>query len=436
MPSIRLRRLFAAVLLIAPGHTVALADKPSGLDAKGAGLKPARLERIDALLRDAVDRKRIAGGVALVMRHGKLGYLQAIGWQDVEAKRPMRADALFRIASMTKPITSVAVMMLVEDGKLRLADPVSKYVPEFKAPKVLGPGKDGAPYSTKPAEREITIHDLLTHTSGITYRFWGRKPLCDLYRKDGVSDGVVHSARTSAENVRRLAKQPLLCQPGSAWEYGLSTDVLGCIVEVASGQDLDAFFRERIFRPLKMDDTFFFVPEVKKGRLAALYTTKSDQTIVRVGDKPVTVGELVYSATYPCEKDGKYYSGGAGLVSTARDYARFLQMLLNGGELDGARLLKTETVRRMTSNQVGDLKLMFGDHGNRFGYGFGVRTATDKGGDPSSAGSYSWGGLFHTYFWVDPKKELIGVLMTQVYPNDHLSLRREFQKRTYESLAD
>jgi CubicO group peptidase (beta-lactamase class C family) len=435
MPSIRLSNLFAVVLLIAPGHTSALAEKLPELDAKAAGLKPARLEHIDALLRDAVERKRIAGGVALLMRHGKLGYLQAIGWQDVEAKLPMKPDTLFRIASMTKPITSVAVMMLVEDGKLRLDDPVSKYLPEFKAPKVLRLGEAGAPYSLKPAEREITLHDLLTHTSGITYRFWGRKPFCDLYREAGVSDGVVHSAGTSAENVRRLAKQPLLFQPGSAWEYGLSTDVLGRVVEVASGKDLDAFFRERIFRPLKMEDTFFFVPEAKKGRLATLYTTKSDQTIVRVGDKPVTVGELAYSATYPYEKDGKYHSGGAGLVSTARDYARFLQMLLNGGEWNGVRLLKAETVQRMTSNQIGDLKFYIENHGDRFGYGFGVWTAAGKGG-AASAGSYSWGGLFHTYFWVDPKKELIGVLMTQVYPFDHLSLRRDFRKRTYQSLVD
>jgi CubicO group peptidase (beta-lactamase class C family) len=417
------------------GHSAARAEGPPKPSPEAAGLAPARLERIDSLIRDAVERRQIAGGVALLARHGKLGYLKAIGRQDIEANKPMAADTLFRIASMTKPVTSVAVMMLVEDGKVRLNDPVSKFIPEFKEMKVLVPGAAGAGNTLVPAQREITIHDLLTHTAGLTYRLWGQKPWCDLYREGGVSDGIVHREGTAGDNVRRLAKQPLMFQPGTAWGYGLSTDVLGCVVEAASGQNLATFFRERLFKPLKMEDTYFFVPPAKQGRLAALYMPGEGGKLVRVGDKPVTMGELVFSATYPLEKDGKYYSGGAGLVSTVGDYACFLQMLLGGGELDGARILKAETVKQMTSNQLGKLKVYIDDHGDCFGYGFGVVTPAGKG-DVWSVGTFSWGGIFHTYFWVDPQKQLVGILMTQVYPYDKLSLRGEFRKRAYESLAD
>ncbi len=348
----------------------------------------------------------------------------------------MTPDTLFRITSMTKPITSVAAMMLVEEGKLRLDDPLSKYVPQFKAPMVLAPGFGGFGVTLKAARREITIHDLLTHTSGLSHRFWLRMPLSALYHAGGVSDGLVHPPGSSADNVRRLAKAPLLFQPGSDWEYGLSLDVLGVVIEVVSGQDLAAFFRQRIFAPLKMEDTFFFVPPSKKDRLAALYLRGLDRRLMRVGDEPVTLGELVLSANYPCEKDGKYFSGGAGLVSTAHDYARFLQMLLNGGELDGVRLLRADTVKRMTSNQIGGIKTYLSEYGDRFGYGFGVLTEAGQRGDAASAGSYSWSGIFHTYFWVDPKKELIGVLMTQVFAVGELPIQGDFKKRVYECLAD
>ncbi len=435
MLSLRVCRLLALLLpVVLIAHRVR-AEEPPRPDAEAAGLVPAKLARIEAFLQDAVDHKLIGGGVALVARHGKLGYLKAAGWRDVENKKPMATDTLFRIASMTKPVTSVAVMMLVEDGKVRLNDPVSKFLPEFKEPKVLVPGK-GDDYSLKPAEREITIHDLLTHTSGLTYRLWLRKPLGALYREAGVSDGLRHPPGTLADNIRRLAKQPLLFQPGSAWEYGLSTDVLGRVVEVVSDKTLDAFFAERIFRPLKMADTFFYVPAAKKERLASLYLVNSAGKRIRVGAELVKLGDLEFTATYPCEKDGKYFSGGAGLVSTARDYARFCQMLLNGGELDGARLLKAETIKQMTSNQIGALKIYIPDHGDRIGYGFGVLTEAGKSRDPASVGTYSWGGIFYTYFWVDPHKDLIGVLMTQIYALDAMTQRGDFKKLVYDSLKN
>ncbi|MHB1422094.1 MAG: serine hydrolase domain-containing protein [Gemmataceae bacterium] len=434
MPSIHLRLLLTGVVLASLAGGVAWVEKRANPSAHEAGLAADKLERLDALLQAAVDRHQIAGGVALLARHGYIGYLRATGWRDAEARTAMTPHTLFRIGSMTKPITAVAALMLVEDGKLRLDDPLSNYVPEFKEPKALAFGMGGL--TIKPAMREITIHDLLTHTSGLSYRFWNREPLSSLYRNGGISDGLVHPDYASADNVRRLARQPLLFQPGSAWEYSLSTDVLGVVVEIVSGQDLASFFRDRIFGPLRMRDTFFLVPEAKKDRLAALYLLGLDNHLLRVGAEPVMVGGLAMSATYPCVQDGKYFSGGAGLVSTANDYARFLQMLLNGGELDGARLLQSKTVRRMTSNQIGELKTYLREYGDGFGYGVGVQTESGMSGNPASVGSYSWGGVFNTYFWVDPKKELIGILMTQVFEAGCLPLRYEFKKRAYECLAD
>jgi CubicO group peptidase (beta-lactamase class C family) len=431
----RLRLLL--ILAICPVVTLpSAAEEAPKVDAKAAGLDADKLKRVDEVLQDAVERKQIAGGVVLLARHGKLGHLKAIGWRNAEAKKAMTPDTLFRIASMTKPVTSVAIMMLVEDGKVKLNDPVSKYIPEFKHPTVCLPDKNGEDFQEAAAKREITIHDLLTHTSGLTYRLWGIKPWATLYRKGGVSDGLIHPPGSSADNVRRLAKQPLMFHPGSAWAYGLSTDVLGVVVEAASGKDLATFFRERIFRPLKMRDTFFFVPESKQDRLASVYLLNGERKLTRIGDEPLTLRELVISTTYPCAKDGKYFSGGAGLVSTARDYLRFLQMLLNGGELDGVRLLKAETVKRMTTNQIGDVKMYIREHGDRFGYGFAVLTEAGKPADVASVGTYSWGGIFHTYFWVDAKKELIGVLMTQVFAISDIPLRIDLKKRAYESLVE
>jgi CubicO group peptidase (beta-lactamase class C family) len=416
-----------AALAVALVGARAFADPLPKADPQAAGLTREGVERLDALLKDAAEKKQVAGAVALVMRHGKLGYLGTAGWQDAEAKTPMAPDALFRIASMTKPITSVAAMMLVEEGKLRPDDPVSKYLPEFKGQKVLAPGKGPVP-----AQREITVSDLLTHTSGITYRFRGGD-LGGLYAKAGINDGLTPDNGTIADNVKKIAAQPLLFQPGTAWEYGLNTDVLGRVIEVASGKDLGAFFRERVFKPLGMRDTAFFPPKDDLPRLAALYTLTPDRALKRVGDEPVTDGALVYSANYPYKGSKKYYSGGAGLVSTAADYGRFLQMLLGGGAYGGGRLLKAKTVKEMTTNHIGDKKMWITEHGDGFGYGFGVVTEKEKG--PASVGTYSWGGIFNTYFFVDPKKEVVAVLMTQLYPSNHLTIRPDFQKRVYEALA-
>ncbi len=442
---LRLLTIPATIIgLLALAPTASGDGLPRG-DARAEGFAPETLAKIGLLLDDAVARRQIAGGAALIARRGKVVCLATAGRSDAEAGLPVDEATIYRIASMTKPITSVAVMMLREEGKIELDDPVSRHLPAFRVPTVLVDGREdaaGRPV-TVPARREITIRDLLTHTSGLTYRFFDRPGLGKLYAASGVSDGLSETPGTIADNVGRLAILPLLHQPGTAWEYSLSTDVLGRVVEVVSGRTLDEFFRERIFGPLKMEDTSFVVPEAKRRRLAALYTLGPDKLIRRVDLGPVEAGALVYSATYPTRDGSTYFSGGAGLSSTIGDYARFLQMLLNRGELEGVRLIKPETVDLMTRNQIGDLMITFPNHGDGFGFGFGV--LTDRGkteafrraayDDVASVGTFSWGGIFNTYFWADPDRQMIGILMTQVYPSDHLKLREETKRLAYEALG-
>jgi CubicO group peptidase (beta-lactamase class C family) len=435
--------LALSLSLHAPAPEAVAADLERA-EARTEGLAPESLARIQGMLEDSVRRREIAGGSALVARRGKIVYLASVGMQDAEAGRPLTERTLFRIASMTKPITSTAVLMLVDEGKLALTDPVAKYLPEFERMRVLVPGGPAqAPrageggYTLVPADRAITVHDLLTHTSGLTYRFLDRPYVGRLYAEAGVSDGVAEMPETVAENVRRLARLPLGNQPGSAWEYGLSTDVLGRLVEVVSGLSLDEFFRRRVFEPLAMVDTSFIVPEDRRDRLSALYAPGEDRTIRRVGDAPVRVGALVYTANYPIRDGSRYFSGGAGLSATIGDYARFLQMLLNRGELGGTRLLRPATVDLMTRNQVGDFRVNL-PNGNNRGFGYGVGVAIDRAPGPGagpSPGTYSWGGIFNTSFFVDPQEQLFGILMTQIYPSDHLKLRAEFARLVYEALG-
>jgi CubicO group peptidase (beta-lactamase class C family) len=429
MPTISKTRWLLVLWLLALISPTTYGQSLAKASAREAGLSSSALQQIDALLQQAVERKQISGAVAILAHDGKLGYLEAKGFQDVEAAKEMATESLFRIASMSKPVTSVAVMILADDGRLRVTDPVSKYLPEFKNPKVLMPGPEGDSRLV-PANREITIHDLLTHTSGLTYRFMAQKPFVELYRKADICDGLTRPPFTLAENVRRLASLPLLHQPGSAFQYSLSTDVLGRLVEVVSGHDLEAFCRSRIFEPLGMNDTFFDLPAEKIGRLAVVYEPGPDKRIRRLGEEPVHKDELIYCVTCPYRGQRGYCSGGAGLTASALDYARFLQMLLNGGQWNGVRILKPETVREMTSNQIGDLKFMM--RTDRFGYGFAIVTAAGKD-QPASVGSYSWGGFYNTGFWVDPQKKLVGVLMTQIYPSD-FTLHGDFKKLAYAAI--
>lgn len=416
-----------------PPPGAAEAPKVEAPKAEAPAAEPAkdRFQDIRSYLQGLVAEKKVAGAVALISQDGKQLYLDAVGMQDAEAGKPMSPDTLFRICSMTKPITSVAAMMLVDEGKLALTDPLSKFVPEFKNVKVAtpDPAKKGA-YKQEKAQREITVQDLLTHQSGLTYGFLADPYFQKRYTDAGISDGLSETKGTIADEAKKLAGLPLVHQPGAAWTYSLSTDVLGRVIEVASGKTLEAFFYERIFKPLQMNDTHFHVPAKDEPRLAAVYQPGKDQTIERLPAGGVQKGGLKYTATYPLDRNGKYFSGGAGLVSTVKDYSRFAQMLLNGGELDGARILKKETVDLMTKSQVA----VPGMPGAGFGLGFGVVTEAPKEGG-QSVGSFSWGGFYNTYFWVDPQKKVVAVVMTQLYPNEHVGMQDTFSKKTYAALG-
>jgi CubicO group peptidase (beta-lactamase class C family) len=440
------RRLLAAWLL--PFATIVASSMAGDLpraEPAQVGLDAARLDQASALFRQAVEKKEIAGAVLLVARHGKVAYLEAIGKQDVEANVAMSPGTVFRIASMTKPVTSVATMALADEGKLDLSDPISKFLPEFRFMKVALPrrragggtpaaGDSGEEFELVQAYRPITVRDLLMQTSGICYRFANRPILGRLYAEAGICDGLTPSEISLEENVRRIAALPLIHQPGTAWEYGLNTDVLGRLVEVASGRPLGSFIDQRILRPLKMTETHFLLPEAECGRLAALYEPGPDGKIRRVADGPTVKGPLIYSADAAYRQRPGYFSGGAGLLSTAGDYARFLQMLLNRGELDGARVLRPETVDAMTRDQTEGLPLSIPVHGFAFGYGFGIATGPPADGKKDPAGTFSWGGIYYTDFWVDPRDEVIGVMMTQIYPSGQLKLRDEFHRIVNEAI--
>lgn len=424
----------AASLLLAVA-AVASAREPTPPPVERLGFSAPRLERIDRLLEQAVADTEIAGAVALILRDGETAYARAIGLADREAGRPMRLDTVFRIASMTKAITSVAVMMLYEEGGFLLDDPVARFIPEFERMQVLVPGADDASdHALVPAVRPITIRHLLTHTSGITYGFWGDEPITTIYREAGISDGLTQTEGTIGEMVKKLAALPLVAQPGERYQYGLNTDVLGYLVEVLAGIPLDRFLQDRIFAPLAMPDTGFRVPPADLARLAAVYTPAAGGGLDRLGEEPITIGAARFSTSYHYHAPDRYFSGGAGLVSTAGDYARFLQMLLAGGALDGHRLLGPKTVELMTVNQIGDLP--YWDRGVRFGLGFSIHQGPAASGNIGSAGEFAWGGFFYTRYWVDPAERLVALLLTQRFPNDGVDLAERFRVAVYQALID
>lgn len=383
---------------------------------------PSLGDAVERFVHEAVAEERVAGAVALLAKDGEVVALEAAGFADREAGRAMEEDTLFRIASMSKPITTVGAMILAEEGALSLDDPVSKYVPGFADARVL---KGDGSRETVPADTPVTLRHLMTHTSGITYAFIGLEPLASIYEEAGVSDGLVQTEGTLEEGAAKLAALPLLHQPGSEWSYGLSTDVLGRVIEVASGEPLDAFLRGRIFEPLGMKDTRFFLSEAEAPRLAAVYAPGETGGLARLGEEPIRKGHMVFSTSYHYRGPSTYFSGGAGLVSTVGDYYRFLRMLANGGELDGTRVLREETVRLMTENRIGELEL---EPGLKFGLGFSVQPAASEDG---GAGTYGWGGFFHTSFWIDPENHLIGIFMSQLRPPEGVSVTDDFRKAVY-----
>ncbi|MEJ0102487.1 MAG: serine hydrolase domain-containing protein [Bacteroidota bacterium] len=395
---------------------------------EAAGFSAERLARIDKLLQEYADKKWIGGASAIVVHNGSIVYYKGIGYDDIETKKAEKRDAIFRIASQTKAITSVAVMMLYEQGKFLLDDPISAYIPEFKNPKVLDKFNEAdTTYTTVPAKREITIRDLLTHTSGIAYAQIGSKESNAIYYKNGIIGGIGVDKVLLADKMKKLGSMPLFHQPGEKWTYGLNTDLLGYLVEVVSGMSLADFFAKNIFEPLGMKDTYFYLPKEKYSRLATLYAEDSTKHVKKMAEYIDINGKMYRD--YPAMA-GTYYSGGGGLSSTAYDYAVFMQMLLNGGEYNGHRILSRISIQLMTQNQIGDLSL--GD--NKFGLGFGIVTEKGAGKTPASIGTFDWGGMFSSSYWIDPKEKITAQLFLNQLPNSHGEIHNKFKALVYQAL--
>ena len=415
----------AATIFLAVGLT---AQELPRAKPEDVGLSSQRLERITTTVQRAIDDKRIAGAVTLVARRGSVAWFKAQGMMDREVGKPMRTDAIFRICSMSKPITSLAVMMLYEEGAFLLDDPVSKYIPEFRNPKVLVKPPSGPSY-TVPASKEITIRNLLTHTSGITYTW--NPMLGQMYKDAKVADGLIQYDGTIGESVKHLAALPLLFNPGERFEYSLGVDVLGYLVEVVSGKTFDEFLRTRIFEPLGMKDTSFFVPDGKVDRVATAYTWYAGKGLSRFPDTPIVEGPFSYSADYPYHGPKKLYSGGAGLCSTAEDYARFCQLMLDNGKLGITRLISRKTVELMTHDQLGKA-----GPDQAFGLGFGINGVKGPMAELGSPGEYNWGGFYYTSFVIDPKEQMITIFMAQMHPDSGRGLQNLFHTLAYQAIID
>ena len=412
----------------------ASSDQTPGERPKGLGFSPNRLARIDGWMDALVASGKLPGVLVGVMRHGELAYLRSTGLADIVQSRPMARDTIFRVYSMTKPLTSVAALMLYEQGLFQLDDPISRFVPGFGNQRVFLGGSRGR-METAPAIRDITFRDLMTHTSGLTYGFMQANALDQLYRDEKIDfSGDAEAEADLGEMVERLAKLPLLAQPGTRWNYSVGTDVLGYLVEIISGVPFGQFLLERVVKPLGMVDTDWFVPEDKHNRLASNYAPDG-----KGGLNPIdAAGESRYL------RPRRMASGGGGLLSTADDYLRFCRFMLNKGELDGVRLLGRKTVELMTSNHLaGDMADMgsprFSEstyYGIGFGLGFSVMLDPAKAQILGSPGEYAWGGAASTAFWIDPKEDMAVVLLTQLMPSSTYPIRRELRVLTYQALVD
>ena len=395
---------------------------------ESVGLSGPRLGRLDAVMQEYVDQGRIAGIATIVMRAGKVAHFGTYGKMDVEKNVPMRKDVILRMASMSKAVTTVAVAILLEEGRLLLTDPVSKYLPAFKQTTVAVPPPPGTPgsgrYGVVPAKRAITIRDLLTHTAGISY---GQGSLAEAeYKKAGIIGWyLADKSERIVPLMERLAALPFDSQPGEKYVYGYNTDILGAVVEQVSGMPLDQFFKTRIFDPLKMPDSSFFLPPEKRDRLATVYSAGPDGRIARAPDGGVGQGDYV-DGPRAC------FGGGAGLLSTPTDYARFLQMLLNGGELDGVRILGPKTVELMTANHVGTL---YNDGNMGFGLGFEVIEHVGKTGRFGSVGTYGWGSAYFQRFFVDPQEKLVAVFYAQLIPAGGLDIQERWRDLVYAAVV-
>ena len=411
------RRSSAAIISVLFSAAALAQSLPRAGRPEDVGISSQRLNRLHEQMKMDVEGKRIPGAVLLIARNGKVATLDTLGFQDRRAQTAMKADCIFRVASMSKPITTVAAMILSEEGKLDIGAPVAQYLPEFKEAHV---GVDKvAP------KRPMTVQDLMRHTSGLTYGIFGNSPVDELYKKS-----PIFTAKSLAEMVATIASLPLAHQPGDVWEYSVSSDVLGRVVEVVSGMDLDRFVAERITGPLKMPDTGFYLNASQAARLAR----PDSMMMVPPGD--------------PTAKPA-IFSGGGGMLSTASDYARFCQMMLNGGELDGVRILSPHTVALMTSDQLppsterhSPVAMVLGafgptpEMGTSFGLGFAVRTEPGRNPVPGSVGDFSWAGITGTYFWVDPKEKLVTVLMVQLPQAAIVPYWRQTRTLVYQALLN
>ncbi|MDG1025308.1 MAG: serine hydrolase [Gammaproteobacteria bacterium] len=417
--------LVTALLLLASNTAWAQFTESGPLNS--TGFSQARLSRIDSVINAEIAAGKIPGAVALVARNGQLAYFKSFGFADVDAQTSMQKDSIFRLASMTKAITSVGAMILYERGLFQLNDPVSKFIPAFADMAVVSEVDSiGNVTATVPATEQIKIIDLFTHSSGISYPFASNN-LQKTYVDAGVIDGLTSKDITLAAQMELLAQQPLLFEPGSDYVYGLSLDLLGYLIEVVSGKSLEQFFNEEIFTPLSMRDSYFYLPESKFNRLATLYSeVDKDYLTVSQGRES---NIILDNPNYPAGEQQSYFSGGAGVSATAYDYARFIQMLLNNGELEGSRILSRKSVELLQSPRIDS----DGDQVPDFGLGFEIIVDPAKAGELGSIGSYSWSGAFLTSYWIDPSEDLIAVFMSQVRPSQS-NIRAKFKTMVYQAL--
>ncbi|HSR67565.1 MAG TPA: serine hydrolase domain-containing protein [Acidobacteriota bacterium] len=408
------------------------AQLPRAESPEEVGLSSQRLERLAETLEEYAEQGELAGGVALVARHGKVAYLRAFGYRDLEASDPMRSDAVFRIASQTKALVSAGVMILQEEGELVISEPLAFYLPEFKDTTVAvaiepqdGEAEGEPGYEIVKAKRPILIRDLLTHTAGIGY---GYGPAKDLWQEAGIQ-GWYFADRDEpiGDTVSRLAKLPIDAQPGERFVYGYSTDILGALIERVSGLGLDEFLRRKILDPLGMEDTHFYLPEEKRDRLSVVYSA-TENGLERAPDPGGMVGQGAY-----LDGPRKSFSGGAGLLSTADNYALFLQMMLNGGELNGTRILSRKSVQLMTVDHLNDMEI---SPGVGFGLGFSVVKDLGARGVTGSLGEFGWGGAYHSSYWVDPQEDLVVVYFTQLIPAGRIYDHGKLRALVYQAMVD
>jgi len=420
---------FIACVNIALAQPKVLTQAPP----EAGGFSASRLAKLEAGMNDWVKKEWINGSAVLIARKGKIVFYKAAGYNDLDAKTPLDKTGIFRIASQTKAVTTVAAMMLWEEGKFSLDDSVAKFIPAFANARVLASFNPAdTTYTTVPAKRPVTIRDLLTHTSGLGYPAIGTPAENAIYAKSYITGGVGTKGQELADAMNRLGKLPLFFQPGEKWMYGLNHDVLGYLIQVWSGMTLEEFFAKRIFQPLGMKDTYFNLPAEKASRLVNFF--QQDTGAIK---KQSSVFGGALDMNYPLQKT-TYFSGGGGLVSTMYDYAILLQMLLNRGEYNGVRLLSHNTVRMMTMNQIGDL--FMGLNGikteNKFGFGFSVITDAGSRLGPSQAGTYAWGGVFSTSYWVDPKEDMFVIIYRQMWGPHVAETDKQFKPLVYQAIND